>query len=359
MKTNYYTLNNILKQDALYNMIIGERSNGKTYAVLKYCLEKYFQNSEQAAVIRRWREDFKGKRALEMFQGLIANDEISKATNGMYNTVIYKSGRYYLRKYTANEDYTAEHPFMLTYALTEMEHDKGGSNPNITTVFFDEFLTRGSYLPDEFVIFMNTLSTIIRDRDNVKIFMCANTVNKYCPYFKEMGLFNITNKMKPGTIEVYKLDKLKIAVEYSDKKSAAKPSDVYFAFNNPRLKMITEGSWEIDLYPHLPYKYRPKNVLLTFYIDFDSQLLECEIIGVDSDVFIFIHQKTTPLKELETDLIYSTSYSPKPNVRRKITKPILNIEKKIYTLFATDKVFYQDNETGEIVRNYLEWCKTN
>ena len=28
------------------------------------------------------------------------------------------------------------------------------------------------------------------DRKNVKIFMCGNTVNKYNPYFQEMGLKN-------------------------------------------------------------------------------------------------------------------------------------------------------------------------
>ena len=38
------------------------------------------------------------------------------------------------------------------------------------------------------LFFMNVLSTIIRDRENIKIFMLGNTVNKYCPYFDEMGL---------------------------------------------------------------------------------------------------------------------------------------------------------------------------
>ena len=56
------------------------------------------------------------------------------------------------------------------------------------TILFDEFITKGMYLTDEFMAFMNTLSTIIRQRDNVKIFMCGNTVNKFNPYFEEMGL---------------------------------------------------------------------------------------------------------------------------------------------------------------------------
>ena len=39
MKEKYYTLNNILTYNADYNIIYGERSNGKTTAVLRYALE--------------------------------------------------------------------------------------------------------------------------------------------------------------------------------------------------------------------------------------------------------------------------------------------------------------------------------
>ena len=34
-----------------------------------------------------------------------------------------------------------------------------------------------------------------------------------------------------------------------------------------------------------------------------------------------------------------------------------DIEKKIAIFYTRDKVYYQDNEVGEIVRNYLQWCK--
>ena len=46
----FYSLDNILKNNAHYNIIIGERSNGKTYACLKYGLEKinlYYQASNR------------------------------------------------------------------------------------------------------------------------------------------------------------------------------------------------------------------------------------------------------------------------------------------------------------------------
>ena len=103
----------------------------------------------------------------------------------------------------------------------------------------------------------------------------------------------------------------------------------------------------------------------TFYIDFEDNILQCEIIykKVDREgnskpsYFLFVHPKTTPLKDVKREIVYSQTSSPLPNYRRKLTKATSNIERKIQTFFAKDKVFYSDNETGEIMRNYLMWCK--
>lgn len=53
-KPKYYSLNNIKKKDAVYNVIFGERSNGKTYAVLKEGIRHYFETGGQLAIVRRY-----------------------------------------------------------------------------------------------------------------------------------------------------------------------------------------------------------------------------------------------------------------------------------------------------------------
>ena len=358
LKQKFYSLKNILSKDAQYNIIFGERSNGKTYSVLKYGLEKFCKTGEQTAIVRRWSEDFKGKRGSTMYQALVNNNEIEKLTDGKWTDVYYYSGRWYLCKYNEKEERTIlEKPISYSFALGSMEHDKSTSYPEITTILFDEFLTRTMYLPDEFVLFMNVLSTIIRHRKNVKIFMLGNTVNKYCPYFNEMGLRHIKD-MNVGDIDIYTYgdSDLKVAVEYCKPNRQGKESDTYFAFDNPKLNMITGGAWEVNIYPHCPIKYAPKDVKFTYFILFDGEILQCEIIMKDNNNFTFIHRKTSPIKDTEKDLIYSTEYKPLPNWKRKINKPTTELEKKIALYFAKDKVFYQDNDVGEIVRNYLIWC---
>ena len=361
----FYSLEPILKEKAHYNIIIGERSNGKTYSVLQKIINDYAESGKQAALLRRMQEDFIGKRGAGLFEPLIDNGEIELATAGEWTSVYYFASRWFFCRYETDKKgntnrITDTQPFMYGFALSQMEHEKGTGYPNVKTIVFDEFITRMAYLRDEFVLFMNTLSTIIRSRDDVTIFMLGNTVNKYCPYFDEMGLRHIKD-MKQGEIDVYQLKHtsgkvLKVAVEYCKPFEKGKKSDFYFAFDNQKLEMITSGVWEIDLYPHCPYRYKPKNILFTYFIEFDRELLQCEIVQVDDVCFTFIHRKTTPLKHPDKDLVFTTRYDARPNYRRKLIHPHMDIERKIMEFYATDKIFYQDNEVGEIVRNYLLWC---
>lgn len=362
MKNKFYDLKPILALNADYNIIIGERSNGKTYAVLKYMVEQYYNKHIQGAIIRRWRDDFVGKRGASMFDALTVNGEIKKITKNEWTDIYYFSGRWYLCRYEDNNRVTDEKPFCYGFAITSMEHDKSTSYPEVGTILFDEFLSRSGYLPDEFVLFTNVLSTIIRHKTDVngemiRIFMLGNTVSMYSPYFSEMGLKHLKN-LEPGRIDVYTYgeSKLKVAVEYIKPTKQGKASDKYFAFDNPKLKMITGGAWEIGIYPHSPCKIKPKDVIFTYYIVFDVDTLQCDVVRTEDKFFTFIHKKTTPLEERSNDLIYTTAFDARPNFRRKITLPRSDFERRISEFYIKDKIFYDSNETGEIVRNYLIWC---
>ena len=361
-KPKFWDIRNILSKHAKYNVIFGERSNGKTYGVLQYGLEQYFEHGSRLGIIRRWEEDFRGKQANTMFDALIENGVVHKLSKGKWNSIIYQSHRWYLCKRDLMNPKNVvidEEPVAYAFALSSDEHYKSSSYPKIRTILFDEFLTRGSYLPDEFIKFTSILSTIIRLRDDVTIFMCGNTVNQYSPYFVEMGLTNIKN-MTRGKIDLYSYGDsgLTVAVEFSDFPTKEKKSNVYFAFNNPKLEMIKSGAWEMDIYPHLPVKYKPKDIEYMYFIVFDNQTLQCEIINIDDMSFTYIHRKTTEIKDNDGYyMVYSQETNPKPNYRKKITKPVYPIEKTIVSYFIKDKVFYQDNEIGELVRNYLEWCR--
>ena len=103
-------------------------------------------------------------------------------------------------------------------------------------------------------------------------------------------------------------------------------------------------------------KYTPADVQVTYFIIFDNETLQCEIIYKNDCMFTYIHRKTTPLKNPDEDIIFSFDADPRPNWNRRITHPTNKMTRLIANTFNDDSVFYQDNEVGEIVRNYLNCC---
>ena len=359
--STYYRTQKIDRKNATYNVIFGERSNGKTYALLEKSLKEYIKTGKQFGYVRRWKEDITGRRASRLCSGLNENGAVKKITSGEFDGIHYWAGKFYLCTYAEDgkTKFSDSDVIGFTFALSDGEHDKSTSFPNVTTVIFDEFLSSRTYLPDEFVLFMNVVSTIVRRRTDVKIYMLGNTVNKYCPYFQEMGLNNIL-KMKQGSIDVYNYgdSPLKVAVEYcaSQVVKGNEESNRYFAFGNPKLSMITGGAWELNIYPHLPLKYVPKDVITAFFIDFGDNIYQGNIIIKDDNIFIYIHLKTTPIKNPD-DLVYSLEHSVNINYNRSIFKPVDKLQQKIAMLFKVDKIFYQNNDVGDAISNYLKLCK--
>lgn len=361
-KPKYYNIAHLVKDypDAKYYMAFGERSNGKTYSALDYAIEKYFKYGEQFAYIRRFGEDVKRKNLLTLCSAHVENQRIHNLSNGQFDLVDYTAGKFIPYTYSEENGKIVKdiQPMGYAFDLNAMEHHKSTSYPKVTTIIFDEFLSRQGYLTNEFVLFMNTLSTIIRDRNNVTIFMIGNTVNKYCPYFTEMGLSHI-KEQKPGTVDVYNYADtgLKVVVEYCDpmSKRGGKQSDVYFAFDNPQLKMITSGSWEIAIYPHLERKYRPKDVVAQCFLSFDEAILHMELIATDNDYYMFVHPKTTPIQDECNDIVYTNIPSGKWNYKVGFYSQRDTLSLHISRLISENRVFYSDNETGEILRNYIMW----
>ena len=139
-ENKYYSLDKILSKDCDYNLIIGERSNGKTYALLEYSIKQFYTKGEQTALLRRWKEDIRGKRADTLYSAF--NDgRVKELTNGEYTEIYYFNGRYYLSNYDSEIGKHCPNPTPMayTFALSEMEHDKSTSYPEITTIVFDEY----------------------------------------------------------------------------------------------------------------------------------------------------------------------------------------------------------------------------
>ena len=186
--------------------------------------------------------------------------------------------------------------------------------------------------------------------------MLANSVNKYSPYFEEMGLQDV-DKMKQGEVRVYTYDNsdLTVAVEYCAAVEATeKTASKYFAFENAQLKMITSGEWELKVYPRAPYKIQDEDIFKRFYIKFGDQLICGEIILRSPDLFIFFRRQTKDIEIDDYTPYYSSDFTTSRLHTRFVKDCPTELHKLIKDLIVKNAMCFANNEVGEIVRNWLQ-----
>lgn len=351
----FYDIEPIDNTNAVYRMIIGQRSNGKTYSVMKHIIENYLTKGERAAYIRRYEEDITPKNIQNLFLPQI--DTIIELSAGTYNGTWYRAKQFFLCRYDEEGNIEARDPvpFCICRSINTAEHTKGQDSGEINLICFDEFATRQGYLNNEFVLFCNLLSSLIRNREDTIIYMLANTVNRYCPYFKEMGLKDV-EQMPQGEIYVYTYGNkdLTVAVEYCDPVLATnKVASKFFAFDNPQLEMITTGAWELQFYPHPPYKIMDTWIKKEFYIEFGGSLIKGEIVVNSPDIFIFFHPQTKDIDIGEKTVLYTTEFTTSKCHCRYLKDCPTPLHQLIKDLITKKAICFSDNECGELVRNWL------
>lgn len=240
----YYDISKISKIKANYKLIIGQRGNGKTYALKKLCIDNFFNskkgNRNEFGLIRRWQDDIKSTKAVYMF-----NDMQDYVAEKYSCKISFKNGTFYAVNVVDEKD---KEVMGHIFAVNTGEDYKSIPYPNINLIYFDEFITRDQYAQDEFIKFINLISTIIRHRKDVQIYLLGNTIAKNNPYFDNMHID--VNKLKQGEIYISEAAAggAKIAIEYCEQSNVSEENRDFFSFDSPRLKMITDGGFEVDEY---------------------------------------------------------------------------------------------------------------
>jgi len=361
----YYSPTQIDKTKAVYRLIIGERSNGKTYSIIRKAIQYYCKHGVPSAYVRRYAEELKPGNLTKLIHP--HSELIRKLTKGKYDDYVYRTNAFTFCRYDENGKIVEKdtQPFLYTAALSTWERTKGADRGEIKYFIYDEFLTRDGYLSNEFSKFANCHSSFVRNREGVITYMLANTVNADSVYWEEMGIENV-EKMKQGDIYFYEYnnEKLTVAVEYCLHATAKQNVEYYYAFDNPSLEMIKTGSWETDKYPHLEgFSISQENIRYIFYLQYNSKLLKGNIVfdQRNNDYFIFFHKfGNSNYKLKKTDILFTNC--PTTNVFHfhKIGEaPLIDNEKLTRVLriiamcFSNNKLYYSTNAVGEVVRNFI------
>lgn len=338
-KQNYYSVKNILQENADYNLLLGERSNGKSYSVKHQCLYDYMEKQFGFIYLRRYTVEIKNFMVNAYFNDV----DIRKVTKGAYEAIDAYRGGIYLCNYQEGK-LVREVQCGLIMALSTATHYKSMSLLEFKNVIFEEFITDELYLDNEPAKLMQLVSTIAR-RERIRVFLIGNTISRLCPYFNEWQLIHV-QKQKQGTIDIYnmKTDQMengvnivvKIAVELCA--NSGNNSKMFFGV---RSKAITSGVWESDVQPHIPYPYKECMRLYKFTIVKFNMAYVCEILKHEEEMFIFVY----PTDKIRTKRIVQEEYTPNMFTTQRFIV-LTKGDDIALKLIRMNKICYSDNLTG-------------
>lgn len=337
-RREFYDLTPILQTNSDYNLIYGERSNGKSYAVKEYAIKRFLENGEQFVLVRRYDTELKRDKMLSYWSDM----PIDILSNGEYNEIYIYSGAV-LIAYNENGVRKRSKQIGFLRALNLAQSYSSTQYPKVTTIILEEFIALdGNYLPNELFLFNHLISTVARRR-NVKIFMLANTISRISPYWREYSVDEVVKTQQQGTIclldrDTDSDDQQQIAIEY-----CANTTGRSKMFARNRAAMTNEGKWLINEQPHLPVERERCECLYMFVVEYKKNLYLVEYLSYNDNYCLYVTPKTTPIKKDTRVISDKSSFDPLYSFG---LTPINQKERLIFNLFSNGKVFYCDNQTG-------------
>ena len=281
-KIVYYNLDPIDSENALFNIIYGEKGNGKSYQIkhkkgIKPYLESLVRDSindrDRFMLIRRWKEEIKPEKIEQYFRDV----DIYDLTEGKYNCITLFKGKLWLSVYDPEAKPQIKRGDYIGYvvALSTEQTYAGASYLDVKNMLFEEFMARGAYLPHEPDKLMTLYSTVDRKRGTTRLWMVGNTVTRICPYIEDWGLYSILSNQDQGTIETTFVptgalddegnpELIKIACEYCG------DTGVSSHVIGKRADSTNKGAWQSDPQPHLPESYNNYEVKFRMLFKYGS-----------------------------------------------------------------------------------------
>lgn len=345
-KKTYYNIENLLKTNARYMILLGQRANGKSYQVKLHALEDAYHNDKKFIYLRRWQLDIKQNNVTSYFDDM----PILDITEGNYVGVIAYQG--YIYFYNIDEEHDNKivrgKEIGRYLALNEDERYKSQVFKGYDKIIYEEFITDNLYLDNECKRLMNLVSTILRN-DSGTVFLVGNLLSRLCPYFSEWCLTG-TLKQKPGTIEIYHhhMDNavIDIAVEY-----CANADTQNTMFFGKAARMIVSGEWDTMDLPHLPGKQDDYECVYKVLFKYQEFRFMLNLLVHDSGgklCFIYPHSGKT-----KVDRIIQDEIDVNPLINSRLD-PRRKPEAHILDCFRFGKVAYSDNLTGTDFRHVVD-----
>lgn len=282
----YYSDENIKAQEALYNIIFGGRSNGKSTAICKSLIDDHMNHKiKKFGRVLRFITDARDDLMNAWFQ----SDYLMEYTRDTYGKEVWYDGQQWYFIKSGEDPYsrkTLKDYFGRVFILNTEYKYKSAQFPDINRLIMEEFvlLNSADYLPIEFELFMSLISTINRDRDDLNVWLIGNTLNKANPYFEGLGINIDKLHIYPGQIRTLRNHYgVKYAIEYAQM-SYTEEKEIPDILKIDGNEIAFEGDFEIDSNVYDPQtmkrflkKTSPVYVSTLLYRDSEIYLYKCRL----------------------------------------------------------------------------------
>lgn len=196
----WYSLDRILEKGCDYNFIVSGRGPGKSTAIVNHLIDAFADEGAQFVRISRYDWEVSARLMTAWFNEVniahlwdrLDNDELK---------IVYKSGVWYIENASGART-------SMGYSMTLNNQDifKSSSYDRVTNIVVEEFamMDERSYIRGEIELFLSAVSTIVRNRQNVKVWFIGNTLTKHNPYFDFFGINVDRLGITPGTIRTFR-----------------------------------------------------------------------------------------------------------------------------------------------------------
>lgn len=240
--------------------IIGGKGTGKTYGCVDYGIKDFFKDNSKRPFFYARRYD---KTFTPSICGNLVNchrQDIINLSKGKYNKADLRGKIYTLSRETINErgerKKTNTETIAYCRSLNNVETETGDDKGDISCIIYDEFLTRGNELKDEFLKLQILHSNATRNRTDrfIPMFLLGNTVSRDSAVAEQFGIR--LRDIKRG-LNVFENSKhqARILLYYTDatEKNIESAEMYYNRFENSRINMISRGDWVLGSYTIAPY----------------------------------------------------------------------------------------------------------
>lgn len=365
--SEYWTPVHIDMNAQAHIMNISERETGKTtqWLLLALTLNKLYGTT--FSYLRQFKTQIAPKTNGRIFATIRQNGYIEKITNGKYKDVFLWGGVWrYCNRDENNK--VIEQSEIIGYTMSVDQWDIYKSNFSDTKcdiVIYDEFISN-RYAESEFEHFMDILSTIGRQREEFYIILLGNTMNRHNMYFQEYGITKNIMNMRAGERKIITSGMVRIYFELIGEHDVKRISvkdrikQWRFGFNNPKLSAITgQYTWNFKNYPHPNESIDVKKdlILYEFIIKLDTECVKGALMMHDRVVYILFkpYQWTNYRDDLRVYDLDTNTF----NIYKRFAMGHDKLDTRIWNIiYNTNRVFFATNETGMIVSEYIERCRT-